>query len=86
MGTPYEGLVSPQQAPLQFSTKGGLGLLEGYVIDSHLSEKGREIRLIRTVLETRNIPDIGVTKGLGVDENTAFFVSAPFTRPIGKVK
>lgn len=85
MGTPYQGMVSPPQAPLQYSTSGGLGLLDGYVIDSRLSEKGREIRLLRTLLETRNIPDIGVPKGFGIDENTAFFVSNPFTRPIGKV-
>lgn len=85
MGTPYKQLTSSPQAPLQFDANGGLGFLDSYVIDSHFSEKGREIRLMRTLLETRNIPDIGVNKGFGIDENTAFFVSNPLTRPVGKV-
>ncbi len=37
---------------LSYEENGGLGLLTGYVIDSHFSERGREGRLIRLVLYT----------------------------------
>lgn len=61
--------------------EGGLALLNmDYVIDSHLSEKGREIRTIRTLLESSNI-----TRGIGVDENTALVVNNPLAMPVGKV-
>ena len=32
---------------LSYDENGGLGLLDGYVIDTHFSERGRESRLIR---------------------------------------
>jgi cyanophycinase len=63
-----------------FRKEGGLALLNmDYVIDSHLSEKGREMRTIRTLLESN------ITRGIGVDENTALVVNNPLTMPVGKV-
>ncbi len=59
---------------------GGLALLDiNYVTESRLSEKGREVLLIRTLLENK------VSKGLGIDENTAFVVKDPLTGPVGTV-
>ncbi|XP_046649989.1 cyanophycinase-like [Daphnia pulicaria] len=63
-----------------FRKEGGLALLNmDYVIDSHLSEKGREMRTIRTLLESN------ITRGIGVDENTALVVNNPLAMPVGKV-
>lgn len=70
--------------PLRYSLNGGLGILRrDYVIDSRVSEKGREIRLIRTLLNTRSAS--GHFKGLGIDENTALIVENAMLHPVGRV-
>lgn len=48
-----------------------------YAVDSQISEKGREVRLIRTLLQTGN------SKGIGVDANTALVVTNPLSSPVG---
>lgn len=85
-GDPISALVtgtrffSFPRVPFTFSRKGGLGLLNiDYVVESRLSEKGREVRLMRTLLES------GISQGIGVDENTAFVVNDPLSRPVGNV-
>jgi cyanophycinase len=86
LGTKFEKSYSGSQSPLVYRKTGGLGFLKNYVLDSHFSDQGREMRLIRTVLDSRDLSNIGTSKGLGVDENTALVVSNPLTKPIGKVK
>lgn len=39
----------------------------------------------RLLQDTRDIPNIGTTKGLGVDEDTALVITDLFTRPVGTV-
>jgi cyanophycinase len=85
LGTKFEKGSSGNQSPLVYSKTGGLGFLKNYVLDSHFSEQGREMRLIRTTLDSKDLPGIGTSKGLGVDENTALVVSNPLSKPIGKV-
>lgn len=66
--------------PLIINKNGGLGLLNvDYALESQLSDNGREVRLIRTLLDT------DVFKGIGVDGNTALIVADPLTRPVGTV-
>ena len=73
--------ISFPRAPLTIRKEGGLALLDiDCVIESQLSEKGREVRLMRTLL------DSGVSRGLGIDENTALVVNNPLSRPVGKVR
>ncbi|EFX76327.1 hypothetical protein DAPPUDRAFT_306257 [Daphnia pulex] len=72
--------VSFSRIPFSFRKEGGLNLLNvDYVIESQLSEKGREVRLLRTLVES------DTPKGLGVDENAALIVKNPLTRPVAKV-
>ncbi len=85
MGTKFEQTFNGSRSPLIYTEIGGLGFLNNYVLDSHFSEKGRELRLIRTLLESRDLPTIGTPKGLGIDENTALVVTNLLTHPIGKV-
>lgn len=73
--------VSFPSIPFSFRKEGGLDLLNvDYVIESQLSERGREVRLMRTLLES------DIAKGLGVDENAALVVTNPLTRPVAKVQ
>lgn len=83
MGTSFS--YWPKTPPV-YSSQGGLGLLKGYVIDSELSERGRELRLIRAVLDQMERPD-GVPRGLGIDTNTALVVNTqPLScSPVGQV-
>lgn len=85
LGTAYQESFTGKQFPLAYSKYGGLGFLNNYVMDSHFSEKGREMRLIRTLLDSKDLPDIGTPKGLGVDENTALVISNPLSKPVGQV-
>jgi cyanophycinase-like exopeptidase len=68
-------------------SQGGLGIFEGnYMTDAHCSEYGREARLIRVLHETRDLPFIGTTKGISIDEDHALVVTGLYTgRPIGTV-
>ena len=50
-----------------------------------VSERGREGRLIRLLQDTRNVPEIGTTRGFGMDEETALIVTNLYTQPIGTV-
>lgn len=86
LGTKFEKAFPGNPSPLVYSKTGGLGFLKHYVLDSHFSERGREMRLIRTTLDSKDLPVIGTSKGLGVDENTALLISNPLSKPIGKVK
>ncbi|KAK2714599.1 hypothetical protein QYM36_008974 [Artemia franciscana] len=81
-GRPYDSLVygSYSGGPdpvypddLTYDENGGLGLLNGYIPDTHFSERGREARLIRLLQDTKNAVG-GVTKGFGVDEDTALVI------------
>ena len=73
--------VAFPQTPLVFRRLGGLALLDiNYVTVSRLSEKGRQVLLMRALLENK------VSRGLGVDENTAFVVQNPLTAPVGTVR
>ena len=68
------------RVPLSSHKEGGLAILNvDYVLESQLSEKGREVRLMRVLL------DNDVSRGLGVDENTALVVNNPLGRPLAKV-
>jgi len=69
---------------MAYDPNGGLGLLDDFVLDTHFSEMGREGRLIKVVQETRDIAT-GTTRGLGVDEDTALFVTGLDSQPKGKV-
>lgn len=72
--------LSFPRTPVAFNKKGGLALLNtSHVIESHLSEKGREVRLMRALIES------GSNKGLGVDENTALIITNPLVKPVGEV-
>lgn len=53
---------------LTFSAKGGLGLFNWGTIDTHLSERGRQGRLIRLLNDTQT------RFGFGIDEATALLV------------
>ena len=69
-----------------YHLSGGLGFLSlGWILDANLSDRGREVRLIRALLDTRHVPIIGTNKGLGVDANTALVVTNPLTSPVGLV-
>ena len=85
LGTKFKQEFNGSQSPLVYTKIGGLGFLNNYVLDSHFSEKGRELRLIRTLLESRDLPGIGTPKGLGIDENTALVITNPLTNPVAKV-
>lgn len=41
------GPNTPNSNDLSYDEHGGLGFLQGWVLDSHFSERGREGRLIR---------------------------------------
>lgn len=69
---------------LTYDENGGLGLLTGWVTDTHFSERGREGRLIRLLQDTRD-RNIGTTRGFGVDEDMALVVTDLYTRPVGTV-
>jgi cyanophycinase-like exopeptidase len=44
---------------------GGLGLAPGMIVDTHFSERGRELRLLRLLVDT------GAAIGIGIDETSA---------------
>ena len=71
---------------LKYIPRGGLGLFaNGYVVDSRFSELGREGRLIRLLHDTRHLPVIGTTKGIGIDENVALVITDSFTKSKAEV-
>lgn len=77
-------LTWPKVPPV-YSIMGGLGLVKGFLLDSELSERGREMRLIRALLDTKSSPN-GTTKGFGIDQNAALVLSNPPTsHPVGTV-
>lgn len=57
------------QNTLTYQPQGGLGLFSYGVLDTHFSERGRQGRLWRLLL------DSGTRFGFGIDENTALLVS-----------
>ena len=85
-GTRFFHWPRSARIPLTFSVKGGLGFLKNYVLDSQVSELGREGRLLRLTQMTKNLSLVGTPKGLGVGQNLALVVSNPLTRPVGTVK
>lgn len=73
------GEVGPdQEEPGGVLLDGGLGLLEGVLVDQHFLARGRIGRLITAVLDPRT-PDLG----MGVDENTALVVEGGVARVVG---
>ncbi|XP_011440861.3 cyanophycinase [Magallana gigas] len=58
---------------LVYNPSGGLGFLDGFIIDAHFSERGREGRLAVLLDETRR--QFHISRGFGVDENTALVVT-----------
>jgi len=87
-GLNYNALVygampsSTPQDNLTYDPLGGLGFLDGVIIDAHFSEKEREARLIKLVADTRG-QDKGATKGLGLDEDTALVCQSGVCQVIG---
>ncbi|KAL5005981.1 hypothetical protein ScPMuIL_017139 [Solemya velum] len=59
---------------LVYEPRGGLGFIDGYLLDQHFSQRGREGRLIRLLADTRSGP-LGTNRGVGVDENTALVIT-----------
>jgi len=56
------------QDQLTYQANGGLGLFPFGVLDTHFSERGRELRLVRLLSDT------GTRFGFGIDEATALLV------------
>jgi len=73
----------PDFTNLTYDDRGGLGFLDGVVIDAHFSEKEREARLTRLVSDTRG-EDKGAVRGLGLDENTALVCVGGVCEVIGR--
>lgn len=65
---------------LTFLAKGGLGLFNWGTVDTHLSERGRQGRLIRLLNDTQT------RFGFGIDEATALLVGVTNTDNIPQVK
>nr|KAG5693692.1 hypothetical protein BaRGS_008334 [Batillaria attramentaria] len=59
---------------LTYNPDGGLAMLDGYILDTHFAERGREGRMIRLISDTKHEPR-GVSYGIGVGENTALVVT-----------
>ncbi|XP_050400418.1 cyanophycinase [Patella vulgata] len=59
---------------LVYNQHGGTGLFDGYILDTHFGNRGREGRLIRLLSDTRHLSN-GVDYGIGVDENTALVIT-----------
>ncbi|XP_064611801.1 cyanophycinase-like [Liolophura sinensis] len=59
---------------LVYDPHGGLGFLDGYVLDTHFSERGREGRLLRLLSDTQ-YEQYGTALGFGVDESTALVIT-----------
>merc|ERR1711970_1449569 len=74
---------STVQDNLTYDPQGGLGFLDGVVIDAHFSEKELEARLTRLVADTRGETK-GATRGLGLDEDTALVCLAGVCEVIGR--
>lgn len=70
---------------VSYNPLGGLAFFDGYVLDAHFGERGREGRLIKVLQETRNIEGTGVTRGIASDEETALVISDLYSRPVGTV-
>ena len=80
-GYSYSALVygattsSDNPTNLTYDPLGGLGFLDGVIIDAHFSERERQGRLTRLVSDTRT-EERGAVRGLGLDEDTALVCSA----------
>ena len=61
----------------EIAMAGGLGLLDGLLVDTHFSERGRITRLVSAV--ARNPGDVG----LGIDEDTAVLVTEEEVEVLG---
>ena len=67
---------------LTYDALGGMGFMQGVVIDAHFTKKGRQGRLWTVVLDTRHLKN-GAGRGLGVDENTALVCEGQVCRVVG---
>ncbi len=77
---PQTGIDDPYpNNVLVYDPTGGLQLFNGFVLDAHFSDRGREGRLTRVIQQTRDEPGTGVAKGIAVDEETALIVTGIFT-------
>ena len=67
---------------LTYDALGGMGFMQGVVIDAHFTKKGRQGRLWTVVLDTRYSTN-GAVRGFGVDENTALVCEGQVCRVVG---
>lgn len=79
---PEPGCAANQSCPpgiaqdqLTYRANGGLGLFPFGVLDTHFSERGRELRLVRLLSDT------GTRFGFGIDEATALLVGRRVDQP-----
>ena len=69
------GIDATNPDDLSYDPWGGLGFFpKGFVLDSHVGQRGREGRLIRLLADTKDIY-LGASYGIGIDENTALHVT-----------
>ena len=61
-------IVGLDEDAMTYWPAGGLGLAPGFVVDTHFSERDRELRLVRLLTDT------GAGWGLGADETSALHV------------
>ncbi|XP_071090907.1 cyanophycinase-like [Haliotis cracherodii] len=77
--------TSSDRNALTYRQHGGIGIYDGYILDTFRSSHGREGRLIRLLSDTQHLPH-GVLYGIGVDPNTALVVTeARTSNEIGEV-
>ncbi|XP_018019128.1 cyanophycinase [Hyalella azteca] len=78
----YAGGYNPDYPDdLCYIEDGGLGLVRGYVVDTHFSQRGREARLIELLLDTKT-SDPSTQVAIGVDEDTGVLIAEDGTAEI----
>ncbi|XP_063397536.1 cyanophycinase-like isoform X1 [Mytilus trossulus] len=70
----YDGSEVSDRDYQLYDKDGGLGLLDGFIIDAHFSDRGREGRLIRLLSDTHHLHH-GTDWGFGIDEDTAMVIT-----------
>ncbi|CAG2189209.1 cphB [Mytilus edulis] len=70
----YEGSEVSDRDYQLYDKDGGVGLLDGFIIDAHFSDRGREGRLIRLLSDTHHLHH-GTDWGFGIDEDTAMVIT-----------
>ncbi|XP_018019129.1 cyanophycinase-like [Hyalella azteca] len=75
------GCETANRDDLCYIEDGGLGLVRGYVVDTHFSQRGREARLIELLLDTKT-SDPSTQLGIGIDEDTGVLIAEDGTAEI----